>query len=266
MIGYPLGKMTSGSCGCVFEPGAVLCGDVCLHKTSFVWCKEQMVALTRSQRAMEVRGRCARAVGLLAQVALTGGPAGLCRYRVGMISLVDRDLVIWLISFVVRSVMRESPPEGPWVEQESLALTELFLDDLWMLNVGPYLPPVLRNLLGLFRTGQLTRGVVRLIRACEERTMEVMLRVGFSVVDGPNVTRMLGRNRLVMEVEPELPAALVFEQIYQASSSSAGSTTASSGDCPIFDSDGNFIESSMGNSPEPGTEEEESGEPDGVGS
>jgi hypothetical protein len=48
-----------------------------------------------------------------------------------MISPAEQDLLIWLVSFIVISVTRVKPPEGEWVNQESLALTELF-DDLWM--------------------------------------------------------------------------------------------------------------------------------------
>jgi hypothetical protein len=223
------------------------------------------MAITRSQRALEVWNRCVRAVNLLQYVAQSGGPLGEYRYRVGMISPAEQDLLVWLVGFIVISATRAEPPEGEWVDQESLALTQLFNDD-WMENVAPHLPPMLRNLVNRFRTRERTRGGIGLIRACEERTSprDVLLRLGFWVVDGDSTFHMVGRGRVVEDVVPEGPAVLVFEPVTQAPSPSSTVhwTESSSGDCPQFDTDRHYIESSVENSPETETEEAEDGEDD----
>ena len=155
------------------------------------------MAMTRSQRAWEVRTRCTRAVNLLAYMTLSGGDH---RYIAGRISPDERELLVWLIGFIVISATQAGPPVGPWVDQESLALTELF-DDPWMENVGPYLPPKLKKFLCLFRTGQLTRGDKRLIGACQEQTSprEVLMHVGFRYVEGGTTFHMVGRGIVVAE-------------------------------------------------------------------
>ena len=221
------------------------------------------MAITRSQRSLEVRNRCARAVNYLSYVANAGGFPGAYRYRVGMLAPEQRELLIWLISFIVISATREEPPEGEWADREAEALRELF-DDLWMENLTPLLPPIFLDLLNRFRAGSRTRGGVGLIRACEERTspQDVLLRVGFQVVDGERRFRMVGRGRVVEDVVPAAPAELVFEPVSQAPSpsSTVASSESSSGDCPQFDSDGHMIESSVENSPETETEDGEEGE------
>ena len=80
---------------------------------------------------------------------------------------------------------------------------------------------------------------------------------------------MIGRGRVVETVVPEGPLVLVFEPIYQASTSTAA-LDESLGDCPQFNSDGfdsggRYIDSSMGKSPESETKDEDDG-PEEVGS
>ena len=226
------------------------------------------MVMTRSQRALEVRNRCARAVNFLSYVANVGGFPGQYQYRVGMISPAGRDLIIWLVSFIVISVTRAEPPEGEWAGQEALVLREL-LDDPWMANMSPLLPPMFLELLNRFRARERIRGGVRLIRACEERTnpRDVLLRVGFHVVDGERGFRMEERGRVVEEVLLEGPARLVFAPVPQAASPTFTMhlTESSSGSCPQFDSDGHMIASNVGSIAETETEdgEDEDGEPEG---
>ena len=95
---------------------------------------------------------------LLSYVA-TNLSGGKYRYTEGMISPAERDLVVWLISCIVLLVAtRAGPPVGPWVNQELQAVTELLMEEGWGEDMGLYLPPVLRNLVNLFRTGGGVRG------------------------------------------------------------------------------------------------------------
>ena len=226
--------------------------------------KEQM-ALTRSQQAAEIRARCLRATNLLIFVAWSGGEY---LYTAGMISPEERELLVWLISFISISATRAGPPVGPWVEQEALVLREL-LDAQWMLNAEASLPPLFRNLVNLFLTGQRTWGDSRLIRTMEERTSprDVLMHAGFWLVEGASTFHMIGRGRVVETVTPVVPAdpfvvdppVLDWGHIYMASSSSnmANTTRTSQVTCPQYDTDGHQIESSAGNSPEPDTDDED---------
>jgi len=223
------------------------------------------MVLTRSQRAAEIRARCLRAANLLVFVAWSGGEY---LYTAGMISPEERELLVWLVSFISISATRAGPPVGPWVEQEGLVLREL-LDAQWMLNAEASLPPMFRNLVNLFLTGQRTWGDIRLIRTMEERTSprDVLMHVGFWFVEGASTFHMVGRGRVVETVTPVVPAdppVLDWGHIYMASSSSdTGYTTRTSQvTCPQYDADGHQIESSAGNSPEPDTDDEDDDDDD----
>jgi len=150
------------------------------------------MVVTRSQRALEVLNRCAQAVNLLAYVAWSGEEY---RYTAGMLSPEQQDLLIWVIAFVVRGATRMAgPSEGRWEEQEALALTELF-DDRFMEDVAPWLPPVFRNVLGRFRTGQRQLGNRSLCLACEMRATNprgLLLHAGFRYVEGEDTFHVVG--------------------------------------------------------------------------
>jgi hypothetical protein len=218
--------------------------------------------VTRS-RTLEVLNRCARAVNFLSYATLSAGPPNEegyrapneYGYRMGMLSPEEEDLLFWLVSFIVLSATRTGPPEGDWVEEEARVLMELF-DDGWAENVAPHLPPMLDNYVSLFQDGERTWGDVRLIRACQERTnfRDVLLRVGFWVVDGARMFHMPDRRSVVEESAQEY--------VSSSASSSEVSEETSYGYCPQFDSDGHYIETSMENSPESETEEDDTEEGD----
>ena len=212
-----------------------------------------MVVMTRSRRAAEVRLRCSRAVGLLGVIVLTGAQYV---YTEGMVSDEDRDLVVYLVRVVVLSSTRVGPPAGPWVDQEMLVLRALFTAG-WMVVHSEHLPPALRRYINLFREDRQEYGSVRLL--CDMRynvwSRNVFLRVGFFVVLGVHTFHMpAGSSRILRtggtpDESPE--SSVVF--------------STSSGDCPQFDKDGHYIETSMENRLESETEEE-GDEPDNAGS
>ena len=128
---------------------------------------------------------------MLAYVACSGGEY---RYTAGMLSPVELDLLTWMIALVVRAATRLGPAGGPWEEEETLALTERF-DDGFMENVAPCLPPVLRNVVCRFRTGQRVVGHRGLRLACEGRVSSprlVLICAGFLYVDGEETSLMMG--------------------------------------------------------------------------
>ena len=147
-----------------------------------------MVMMTRSRRAVEVRDRCTRAVGLLGMIALAGAQY---QYTVGMITPQELDLVVWLLRFVALWPTQRGEAEGPWAEQEMTVLRELF-DCTWMDVHNRHLPSKIRYLLSLFQMNHCNWGAVLYVRTLPLRTSprDVLMHLGYWVVEGEIIRHM----------------------------------------------------------------------------
>jgi hypothetical protein len=158
----------------------------------------------------------------------------------------DLELVMWVMSFVVQSATQVGPPEGPWMDQETLVLREL-LDDSWVDVHAARLPWRLRSLIALFWADQHTWGAIRYIWALQLRTnaQNVLMHLGFWVVEGENMFHMDGGGHVVQGLQMLLDVSDV-----------SGLGSVSTGEVPQFDEDGHYIEPSMGNRTETETKKE----------
>jgi len=177
-----------------------------VHKKTVSWQKEQMV-MTRAQRRAEVVARCTVAVGRLAAFAETTGlhqqVAG--QYRINLVEdwpdPHDLGRIIWLLSFVTLSASRAGPPEGPWVGQERAAILACLTDEWMEVHEGRF-PPLVWTVLTSFCQGRRMWGEAVLLNMCQERVRptEILMRLGYRLVDGGFVRRMV-RNAVIIDVD-----------------------------------------------------------------
>jgi hypothetical protein len=223
-----------------------------------------MVVLTRSvERDMFVR--CSVALDRLSVIGLT---CGHNRYHVRMLPRFELDIVVWFLSFVLLSCWESRSPSGPYIEEETEVLREL-LDIEYMLEYEQLFPPLVRELLWMFRSGGKSfAGFGEMDREMDmEDPMDVLLMFGYWLVDGENIVYRVGRDIVTGQEHYEVPPPQPMTpqssdaeddstaEVYPSSLDDEGDwdeayeppTVEEEYSIPDFDSDGNIVYSDSEN-------------------
>ena len=115
-------------------------------------------------------------------------------FQVGMLPAHELDIVVRFLSFVLLSCWDGGTPSGLYVEEEAEVIRAL-LDIEYMLEFEQLFPPLVRELLWMFRSGGKSfSGFGKMDREMDmEDPMDVLLMFGYWLVDGENVVHRVGR-------------------------------------------------------------------------
>jgi hypothetical protein len=223
------------------------------------WGQTQIQKIPKNKMAVLTRGtivalvaRCQLAVVRLAEICEEIGEAEgpyPYWYVAGMVPEHELDQVVWFLTFMALNCGVDESPTGPYVEEERVVLWRL-IDVSFLLAFPEQLPPLVLTLMEMVRRGE-TTFCFTIFPEGEWTTLDQMVLFGFYVVEG-GFFRCGEGDTIMVQVEPSPPSSVVeHDDTVEVRPSSLDD------DCPEFDSDGNVVESSMGNMSKSSTDNEE---------